>query len=133
MKKLTLFALATAAYLNASAQSVTITVVASSDGVTSTTNVIQVPQVRVNGLILLWEKDCEAKTNAAPPVPALTLGQFVIQEIRDRGTEYAKTGATAEMKVWGITNPPAKLVEVWPTLTLQQRTNAVTWHNLVGN
>ena len=132
MKKLTLFALATAVCFNASAQSVTITVVASSDGITSTTNVIQVPQVRVEGLLLLWQKDCEAKTNASPSVPALTLGQFVVQEIRDRGTEYAKTGATAEMKNWGITNPPARLVEVWPTLTLQQRTNAANYLKQIG-
>lgn len=133
MNKLIAFIIVAAASLNASAQSVTITVTASSDGVASTTTVIQVPQVRVDGLLLLWQQDSKAKTNAVPPVPALTFSQFVVQEIRDRGAEYAKTGATAEMKAWGITNPSAKLVEVWPTLTLQQRTNAVTWHNLVGN
>lgn len=133
MKKYISFILAAVACFNASAQSVTITVVASSDGSAYTTNVVQVPQVRVEGLLLLWQEDVKAKTSANPPIPALTLGQFVVQEIRDRGTEYAKTGATAEMKIWGITNPPPRLVEAWPTLTLQQRTNAVVYHNLVGN
>lgn len=132
MKKLFLLSLCLSS-INVSAQSVTIAVIASSNGTTYTTNVIQVPAVRVQGLLLLWEKDCATKTNATPPVPALTLSQFVVQEIKDRGTDYANTGATAEMKVWGITNPPAKLVEAWPNLTLQQRTNAVVYHNLVGN
>lgn len=125
-------ALLLAAGLKAAAQSVTITIVASHDGSTFTTNVVNVPTVRVNGLIEAWNEDSKNKTNAAPPVPALTLGQFMVQEVRDKGIEYQKRGVTAELLNWGVTNPPAKLVEVWTTLSPEQKTNAVTYVKQVG-
>lgn len=132
MKKTLLVTALSAAVLGAAAQSVTITIVASSDGVTSTTNTIAVPAVRVRGLIEAWGEDSKNKTNAVPAVPALTLGQFMIQEVRDKGVEYQKRGVTAELLDLGVTNPPAKLVEVWTSLTPEQKTNAVEYAKQIG-
>ena len=115
--------------INASAQSVTITIVAN-DGSTTTTNVMQVPAVRVQGLLTMWGEDSKSKTNAGSA--ALTFGQFIVQEVRDKGTDYANKGAVADMLSWGITNPPAKLVSVWPGLTAAQKTNAVNYIRQVG-
>jgi hypothetical protein len=132
MKKTMLVLALSAAVLGAAAQSVTISIVASSDGSTYTTNTISVPAVRVRGLVEAWGEDCKNKTNAVPPVAALTLGQFMLQEVRDKGVEYQKRGVTAELLDLGVTNPPAKLVDVWTSLTPEQRTNAVNYAKQVG-
>jgi hypothetical protein len=115
--------------ISASAQSVTISIVAN-DGNGAATNVMQVPAVRVQGLLAMWAEDSKSKTNAGSS--ALTFGQFIVQEIRDKGTDYANKGAIGDMLNWGITNPPAKLVSVWPSLTAAQKTNAVQYINQVG-
>lgn len=115
--------------MGVNAQSVSITVVAD-DGGTTTTNVISVPAVRVQGLLTLWGENTNTRTNAG--YGPLTFGQFIVQEIRDRGTEYANKGATADMLSWGITNPPAKLVAAWPGLTAEQKTNAVQYIKQIG-
>jgi hypothetical protein len=117
--------------ITAFSQSVTITI-AANDGSNSTTSTISVPAVRVQGLMALWAEDCKAKTNANPPTAALNFSQFVVQEIRDRGTDYANKGATKDMLSWGLTNPPAKLVTAWPGMTLEQKTNAVNYIKQIG-
>jgi hypothetical protein len=113
------------------AQSVTISIVAS-DGGAATTNTIQVAAVRVQGLLAMWQDDCKAKTNATPPAQALTFGQFIVQEIRDRGQDYQNKGVVADMLTWGITNAPAKLIANWPNLTAAQKTNAVNYLKQIG-
>lgn len=132
MKKLIVLSILAAAAVCAVAQSVTITVVANGGG-ESTTNIISVQELRVKGLLEAWVEDCKAKTNASPPAAALTFGQFVVQEIGDKGAEYQNRGAIADMLDWGITNPPAKLVSSWPTLTLLQKTNAANYVKEIGN
>lgn len=132
MKTLNLIALSALLCSAAFGQSITITV-SSNDGTNSSTSVINVPAVRVQGMLEMWAKDSNAKTSANPPVPALSFSDFVVQEIRDRGAEYAKIGATKDLLSWGVTNPPAKLVEMWPALTLAQKTNAVNYVKEVGN
>lgn len=131
MKHPSLIILASCCALGAFAQSVTITVVAS-DGQATTTNTVQVAAVRVQGLLAMWGDDCKAKTNATPPAQALTFGQFIIQEVRDRGQDYQNRGAVADMLTWGITNPPAKLIANWPNLTAIQKTNAVNYLKQIG-
>lgn len=115
--------------INVSAQSVTISIVAN-DGTSTTTNTIQVPAVRVQGLMTMWAEDTKSKTAAG--VDALTFGQFIVQEVRDRGTDYANKGAAADMLNWGITNAPAKLVSLWPGMTAEQKTNAVNYLKQIG-
>lgn len=115
----------------AQAQSVTISIVAN-DGNATTTNTIQVAAVRVQGLLTLWGEDCKNKTNASPPAAALTFGQFIVQEIRDRGQDYQNKGVVSDMLTWGITNAPAKLIANWPNLTAVQKTNAVNYLKQIG-
>lgn len=132
MKKAIIACLLAIAAIGALANSVTITVIAD-DGNGVTTNVVNVSEIRVKGLLEAWAQDTKNKESANPPVAALTFGQFVVQEIGDKGAEYQDRGATADMLAWGITNPPVKLVKAWPTLTSEQKTNALNYHNQIGN
>lgn len=131
MKHLSLILLASLCAAGAFAQSVTISIVAS-DGGAATTNTIQVAAVRVQGLLAMWQDDCKAKTNATPPAQALTFGQFIVQEIRDRGQDYQNKGVVADMLNWSITNAPAKLIANWPNLSPAQKTNAVNYLKQIG-
>jgi hypothetical protein len=131
MKHLRLILLTSLIAASATAQSLSIVVIAN-DGANTTTNVMAVPAIRVQGLLSQWADDCKAKTNAAPPAAALTFGQFIVQEIRDKGQGAQDIGVKADMLTWGITNAPAKLVAAWPNLTATQKTNAANYVKQIG-
>ncbi len=136
MKKLLLLSLITGLAFAAQAQTATNlnlrSIVSLNDG-SRTTNVVNISSTRLMGLIESWNADSKNKTNAG--VAALTLGQYVVQEVRDKGTEWERAGALTELKAAGFTNstvtPSQKLLEKWASLSPTQQSRVVDYLNTV--
>ena len=136
MKRLFLIAVLMGLAFGAQAQTATNLnlrcIVSLSDG-SRTTNVLNISGVRLAGLIESWKQDTTNKTKAK--VPELTLGQYVVQELRDKGAEWEQKGALAEMKTAGFTNtavtPNPRFLERWSGLSAADQAKAVDYLNRI--
>ncbi|MBF8281268.1 MAG: hypothetical protein HW378_183 [Anaerolineales bacterium] len=117
-----------------SATNLTLRCIISLDDGSRATNIVNISGTRLAGLIEGWKLDTTNKVNAK--APALTLGQYVFQEVKDKGAEWERAGALNELKAAGFTNtavtPSQKLLDKWATLTPTQQSRVVEYLNSVA-
>mgnify|MGYP001610315061 FL=1 len=137
MKTLLSILLLTCLALAAQAQTatdLTLRCVVRFDDGTAQTNVLNVSDVRLKGLVAAHAEN--TKTRLSGGTNALTLGQFAVQEVRDKGIEWQRKGALASIKLAGWTNtavqPSDKLLARWDALSAGDQARVVDYLNRLG-
>ena len=104
------------------------------DDGTAQTNVLNVSDVRLKGLVAAHAEN--TKTRLSGGTNALTLGQFAVQEVRDKGAEWAHRGIARNSLAIGLTNARVKLTEAQlgelQALTDAEKVGVVRWLNKIG-